>query len=218
MFLLATNLTNLLETNLDEPTNLHESIADESTRIHESNESVADESTRIHESNESYSNESSRIHESNESFSDESNRIETANLLGSWTTLSSNKKVDASFVTPESIQRMLKDMNLPYKMDHHTTKFYQQVCVLYVHKVFDLAMEYSNQRQSTNVEMKDVLRAIKKYSVLPPNQWNQIRLKGTHPLRRKMGRNSVATTHKRRLNIARKSLRSMDKSSHKNKK
>ena len=131
---------------------------------------------------------------------------------------SSNKKVDASFVTPESIQRMLKDMNLPYKMDHHTTKFYQQVCVLYVHKVFDLAMEYSNQRQSTNVEMKDVLRAIKKYSVLPPNQWNQIRLKGTHPLRRKMGRNSVATTHKRRLNIARKSLRSMDKSSHKNKK
>ena len=127
------------------------------------------------------------------------------------------KKVDASFVTPESIQKMLKDMNLPHKLDHHATKFYQQVCELYVHKVFDLSMEYANQRQSTNIEMKDVLRAIKKYSVLPPNQWNQIRLKGTHPLRKNRGKNPAATTHKRRLNIARRSLKMMDKNSRKTK-
>merc|ERR1712079_651732 len=109
------------------------------------------------------------------------------------------------------------DMNLPHKMDHHSTRFYQQVCELYVRRVFALSMEYANQRQSTNVEMKDVLRAIKKYSVLPPNQWNQIRLKGTHPLRRNKGRNSAAATHKRRLNIAKKSLKAMDKSARKKK-
>merc|ERR1712113_927688 len=108
------------------------------------------------------------------------------------------QKVDESFISPQSIQRMLKSMNLPSKLDHSTAKFYQEVSVLYVRKVFDLAMDYANQRQSTNVEMKDVLRAIKKYSVLPPNQWNQIRLKGTHPLRRNRGRNAAASTHKRR--------------------
>ena len=43
------------------------------------------------------------------------------------------KKVDASFVTPESIQKMSKDLNLPHNLDQHATKFFQQVCELYVH-------------------------------------------------------------------------------------
>merc|ERR1719150_1151960 len=57
-----------------------------------------------------------------------------------------NSKVDASFITPKSIQQMLREMNLPSKIDHSTAKFYQEVCVLYVKKVFDLAMDYAHQR------------------------------------------------------------------------
>ena len=121
------------------------------------------------------------------------------------------QKVDASFISPQSIQRMLKEMNLPSKLDHSTTKFYQEVSVLYVRKVFDLAMDYANQRQSTNVEMKDVLRAIKKYSVAPPNEWNHVKLKGSHPLRKNKNKNVAITAHKRRLNIARKSQKIVDK-------
>merc|ERR1719384_3058662 len=113
-------------------------------------------------------------------------------------------KVNAQFIAPQSIPQMLKEMNLPSKLDHSTAKFYQEVCTLYVRKVFDLAMDYSNQRQSTNIEMKDVLRAIKKYSVVPPNQWNHVKLKGNHPLRKNKNRNVAIATHKRRLNIARK--------------
>eukprot|EP01084_Bolivina_argentea_P053501 98227_1 len=128
-----------------------------------------------------------------------------------------NNKVDASFVTPQSIQQMLKEMNLPSKIDHATAKFYQEVCVLYVKKVFDLAMDYAHQRQSTNIEMKDVLRSIKKYSVVPPNQWNHVKLKGNHPLRKNKNRNIALATHKRRLNIARKNQKIMDKNFNKNK-
>merc|ERR1712113_206692 len=108
------------------------------------------------------------------------------------------QKVDESFISPQSIQRMLKSMNLPSKLDHSTAKFYQEVSVLYVRKVFDLAMDYANQRQSTNVEMKDVLRAIKKYSVVPPNEWNHVKLKGNHPLRKNKNKNVALAMHKRR--------------------
>eukprot|EP01083_Nonionella_stella_P084129 232812_1 len=124
---------------------------------------------------------------------------------------SGSAKVDASFVTPQSIQKMLQDMNLPSKLDHSTSKFYQEVSVLYIRKVFDLAMDYANQRQSTNIEMKDVLRAIKKYSVVPPNQWNHVKLKGNRALRKGKHRNVALTTHKRRLNITRKTQKVMDK-------
>ena len=126
-------------------------------------------------------------------------------------------KADVSFVTPQSIQKMLREMNLPHKIDHHTSKFYQQVCTLYVEKVFALSMDYANQRQSTNVEMKDLLRAMRKYSVVPPNQWNHVKLKGSHPLRRNRNRNAAMATHKRRLNIARKNQKLMDKSANRNK-
>merc|ERR1712113_950586 len=121
------------------------------------------------------------------------------------------QKVDESFISPQSIQRMLKSMNLPSKLDHSTAKFYQEVSVLYVRKVFDLAMDYANQRRSSNVEMKDVLRAIKKYSVVPPNQWNQVKLKSKVSNSKNRGRNSAMVTHKRRLNIARKNQKIMDK-------
>merc|ERR1712154_22066 len=128
-----------------------------------------------------------------------------------------NRKVDASFITPQSMQKMLKEMNLPSKIDHSTSKFYQEVCTLYVRKVFDLAMDYSNQRQSTNIEMKDVLRAIKKYSVVPPNQWNHVKLKGNHPLRKNKNRMAALSSHKMRLNIAQKTRKRLDKNFNKNK-
>mmetsp|Transcript_21752 Transcript_21752/g.19179 ORF Transcript_21752/g.19179 Transcript_21752/m.19179 type:complete len:185 (-) Transcript_21752:124-678(-) len=129
-------------------------------------------------------------------------------------------KIDAAtFIKPESIPKMLSDMKLPHRIDHATAKFYQEVSVLYVRKVFDLAMDYAQQRRSTNVEMKDVLRAIKKYSVIPPNQWNQVKAKSKSNSSKNKSRNAaMAKTHKRRLNIARINQKAMDKTYNKNKK
>lgn len=128
-------------------------------------------------------------------------------------------KIDAvTWIKPESIPKMLSDMNLPHRIDHTTQKFYHEACTLYIRRVFDLAMDYASYRSSTNVEMKDVLRAIKKYSSVPPNQWNHVKLKNNSNSKKNKSRNVAMVTHKRRLNIAKKSQKIMDKNFNKNKK
>lgn len=126
-----------------------------------------------------------------------STSIQERNLLAN-----NSSKNKMTFIKMEDIPKILSQMNFPSKTDFTTRKFYSEIATDFVRNVFDLAMEHCEQRDSTNVEVKDVLRALKRYSCIPPSEWQTIKLNANHFSLR--NRQNSIVKHRRRLQIAKK--------------
>ena len=91
---------------------------------------------------------------------------------------------------------------------------YEELANDFIDKVFDDALRYCAHRNGGTVEVKDVTRALKNISIVPPGEWQSLKLNKNHILHQSNYKNSSilqsTDTHRKRLQMINRVKISLD--------
>lgn len=92
---------------------------------------------------------------------------------------------------------------------------YEEIARDFVTQVFDQSFRYAVHRNSSSLDVKDVTRAIRKISNVPPGDWQSLKLNKQHILHNSNYQNRSIfepnDTHKKRLQMVNKHKKHVDK-------
>ncbi|ETO16249.1 hypothetical protein RFI_21106 [Reticulomyxa filosa] len=104
----------------------------------------------------------------------------------------------------KSIPKLLQTLNIPYNIDNGAQELLSEIALHFVRKVFKKAVDYSQIRESTYVDVKDIQRALTKCFYTPPHQFDPDLLQHEARPNPSYKYKSASFIHRRRLPLMNK--------------